>query len=1524
MVTHDIVAVPKMKKIKMKKIKNKKAKRKKNKKGPEKQDSESDGDNLDLNQKLYPLLHYVSDQEELVNQMFTTIRGSKLEAMLPPVLKGIPLKELKKLCLHELRGMSKKRILCCINGQVMEGSSGSDEDDDEEKEDKEKATNEGAKNEENNTKGDKRKLSSEQIPKDFLQKKIKVEPGLEDSTEGGLGSDAGKSVLELLELEMRARIIKTMLEKGDDGKKIAEDAIAAVMQSAKQITKEDNQLRSEKETAAKAESKKAVESDLKGDLLLKTSLEEAISETGRGDKSNGSRDGKTSHRSHRSRDSDTRKDSRRRVRDKREKSYSGDSNCGEYKKRSKDGINSERHVQKKKKITRKEFEERMKRAKKNRTYRQRKTSEDEDKAKGLEMQKDQAGEPNIEQENDDLKLNRNDDLDSKKEDNAEGEAEEATGEVSEKEEGELDSNEEEEGACTPSNISSASNYSSSPSSRRKSYSSRSRSRSYSRSLSRSPVSRRRRRRRWRRRSYTRSRSRSRSVDWKSRDEGKRSYERKSREQMRNDNMGKRGNLKVPPGNQKQNKEEEENWGQKCDIEFVDSEEDFDDHLETSKKEMLDKKLASAAKGQVLERASISFSLQKKSAPNITPNIDLDDLPLKQSQVNSSVIDNLSSGIRVIGTLKPSKEEEIVISSDSEREIQEKVPVTTASSRHKNVLSEHKQADTKQIDPPVNKRETTESQVKVVKTLGDPEDETDDLVLECHTETKGHPIKKSEPLKELNNDNSFEQVSCNRKEAQKQDEIKAAIEKDEDITNSTCPTTVKESETCQVDDMNDVKDEIGNRDNLGFDMQDENYAEISQSDDNDIEKPQQSNDVENLQQRDDTGAKKQQSDDVEQNSSSDIQFPAVSVNVICVDTSEKEVFSDSDDKLDKFDDSETTGKDCVVTENKLQEKVPLSTDCCSSETEPGLSCKEVDDDSEENNHILVENLKDIDKEVTPAINERASQEESDIPCKDFTRVEGNKDVINDSAESFEEEITLKVKEKSVEIAEEEGVQIKEISHAQENEEKYIEQEQEIDSLTEDCVGRAQKVMEVDDNDSIATEEYLLKKRKMIVGREQKFQERSADSEGTNASSVGGEEPSEDFYKGAEQLAFSDDDKDDDCNIEEYIKDSSPVEPIRIETGLIRKSVLRQRKMEMVMPDKSWMKKEKKKKEKSKDTLVIEGIGLLTSTLNESVLGSSLKESEGKTIMVDKPTDESVLGSSLKESEGETMKVCKPFNKSVLGSSLKENEGETMKVCKPINENILGSSLKESEGEPLKVNKPSTGMETLNTSISSASETDCSLLAEDMTSTTSNQQSLRFGLEQETNIPASEETVSYEDYEPKSDEKFQKKASQETEIIGVIETSKDSGSDNFDDFELEGSSWSMRWLQSEKVQKVVTSSKMLSRVRKKIQKKDKATKIVTAEKIEEPQKKTAEPLVPIIGSIEEYERLFGMKVKKDKDEASNSSSTSLQGAIGPGEQCSQSSAAPEKVPSSSTAVPIFGSDDEGEDSEEEALWSKILGK
>lgn len=42
---------------------------------------------MDLNEELHPIGYYINDREEMINQMFSVIKGSKLRAMLPPILK---------------------------------------------------------------------------------------------------------------------------------------------------------------------------------------------------------------------------------------------------------------------------------------------------------------------------------------------------------------------------------------------------------------------------------------------------------------------------------------------------------------------------------------------------------------------------------------------------------------------------------------------------------------------------------------------------------------------------------------------------------------------------------------------------------------------------------------------------------------------------------------------------------------------------------------------------------------------------------------------------------------------------------------------------------------------------------------------------------------------------------------------------------------------------------------------------------------------------------------------------------------------------------------------------------------------------------------------------------------------------------------------------------------------------------------------------------------------------------------------
>lgn len=96
-------------------------------------DNESNSDcdsDMDLTKELKPIGGYLQDRELTVEHMFRSISGKKLKAMLPEILKPIPVNELKRLCIEQLECMSKKRISRILEGADPEtiSSTGTEED----------------------------------------------------------------------------------------------------------------------------------------------------------------------------------------------------------------------------------------------------------------------------------------------------------------------------------------------------------------------------------------------------------------------------------------------------------------------------------------------------------------------------------------------------------------------------------------------------------------------------------------------------------------------------------------------------------------------------------------------------------------------------------------------------------------------------------------------------------------------------------------------------------------------------------------------------------------------------------------------------------------------------------------------------------------------------------------------------------------------------------------------------------------------------------------------------------------------------------------------------------------------------------------------------------------------------------------------------------------------------------------------------------------------------------------------------
>ncbi|KAI0979616.1 hypothetical protein GJ496_003062 [Pomphorhynchus laevis] len=108
-----------------------KSSRRRHKHKEEDYSADSDSSQMDISKQLYPIRHYISNREEMLMQMFASIRGRKLNAMLPDILKNRDFEEVKARCLDQLECMSKKRILCTLIDKDMTSSSGTEDSNDE-------------------------------------------------------------------------------------------------------------------------------------------------------------------------------------------------------------------------------------------------------------------------------------------------------------------------------------------------------------------------------------------------------------------------------------------------------------------------------------------------------------------------------------------------------------------------------------------------------------------------------------------------------------------------------------------------------------------------------------------------------------------------------------------------------------------------------------------------------------------------------------------------------------------------------------------------------------------------------------------------------------------------------------------------------------------------------------------------------------------------------------------------------------------------------------------------------------------------------------------------------------------------------------------------------------------------------------------------------------------------------------------------------------------------------------------------
>ncbi|EFN73879.1 Uncharacterized protein C9orf82-like protein [Camponotus floridanus] len=199
--------------------------------------SSSDEEEIDT-RDLKPIKNYLSNRKELARQLFKSVKPEKIRMMLPQVLKHVDLSELEEYCVNELNGMSKARILSKLNGKPMLESSDTSESDDSGpsleiiSDTEEWLTDDDTSKTENGKQGklkrDKVNIKRKaQIKKndsdkskakciknensDKTNKNVKIKK--EDDKDKG---KEGDSLLDLLELEMRARAIRALIRKEED------------------------------------------------------------------------------------------------------------------------------------------------------------------------------------------------------------------------------------------------------------------------------------------------------------------------------------------------------------------------------------------------------------------------------------------------------------------------------------------------------------------------------------------------------------------------------------------------------------------------------------------------------------------------------------------------------------------------------------------------------------------------------------------------------------------------------------------------------------------------------------------------------------------------------------------------------------------------------------------------------------------------------------------------------------------------------------------------------------------------------------------------------------------------------------------------------------------------------------------------------------------------------------------------------------------------------------------------------------
>ncbi|KAJ3667039.1 hypothetical protein Zmor_002449 [Zophobas morio] len=176
-------------------------------KSAEKSDSENE-------ENIHELSYFLDDRVKLMKEVLKIIKPKKIKTMAPDCIKHLDIGEINSMLLEELLGISNKRLKYIFNGQNLDQDSSSTDPEDEKQPDIISLDDVSEDDFIVEVDGDKsKKKKSSQIKEEPRVSKIKKEKSIQNRKrkDGPLEEENLMSVLELLELQARARAIRSQL-----------------------------------------------------------------------------------------------------------------------------------------------------------------------------------------------------------------------------------------------------------------------------------------------------------------------------------------------------------------------------------------------------------------------------------------------------------------------------------------------------------------------------------------------------------------------------------------------------------------------------------------------------------------------------------------------------------------------------------------------------------------------------------------------------------------------------------------------------------------------------------------------------------------------------------------------------------------------------------------------------------------------------------------------------------------------------------------------------------------------------------------------------------------------------------------------------------------------------------------------------------------------------------------------------------------------------------------------------------------